>query len=613
MPSSSSVSSSLLNSSVDSLHLRQHQKKLIQRMLEPQTNNRQLFVAETGSGKTIASIVAAVYMLKLDIIQNVHIVVPNGVFDQFKGEVQRLVPKSLHSVFHLFTHYIYFASTHNIEVSQTLIIIDEAHTFSTPIEKDKFGNIRAGVYAYYAIKKTQHCKALLLMTATPIANTPIEMINLVCMLIGQDYETFYAKMHEFRKIMISQAKDYIKTGFKSVVTRTNSQLSLYAQLIAPNILFARKSYEGFPRKIEKVIRITMDKRYLDIYNSVEKAQFEKFQKKITNESTQKFLFNPESEDAFYLNLRRVVNGVTEDVYSKKVEYTIQLIRKCWKLKQRIIVYSNFINSGLSLIKNILENKQIPFAEYTGKSNRKHRAWCMDQINRGSLYILLLSRAGAEGLDLKCIRHVVLLEPHFHNERLRQVIGRAVRYRSHDALPPSERNVTVHHLLLCKPIEGDSWEHRNQQNLHTIQTLIEKYRVSTETSDIILHMNALNRLFFNDIILSMQLPLDMFSVETQDVEQDDYNIYVKVIGGLALFLNNDGEYDDIVSIHPPSTNISVDEILHKISIRKHYIIQQHLLLLRRQRKLIRYSTMTISPSYSKKKQENKKTKKNLLQS
>ena len=50
--SSSSLSSSLINSSVDSLHLRQHQKKLIKRMLQPQTHHRQLFVAGTGSGKT---------------------------------------------------------------------------------------------------------------------------------------------------------------------------------------------------------------------------------------------------------------------------------------------------------------------------------------------------------------------------------------------------------------------------------------------------------------------------------------------------------------------------------------------------------------------------------
>lgn len=596
--SSSSLSSSLINSSVDSLHLRQHQKKLIKRMLQPQTHHRQLFVAGTGSGKTIASIISAVYLIKANIVKNVHIIVPKGVFDQFQSQVYYYVPKPLQSKFNLFTHQTYFTENNKHNVSNTFIIIDEAHALTTPIEVSQDGHIKAGVYAYYATQHTQHCKALLLLTATPMANNPVEMFNLVCMLVGQEYKTFYTKMHEFRKIMISQSKDFIKTGFKSIVKKTNLQLSLYAQMIAPNILFARKSQEGFPRKVEKIIRITMDKTYLDIYNAIEETQFKAFNQKLIKSSSKKYIFDPESEDAFYINLRRAVNGVTEDVYSKKIEYTIKLVKKCYQSKQRIIIYSNFIDGGLSLIKTILDKKKVLYSEYTGKSSQKHRAECMKQINNGERYILLLSRAGSEGLDLKCIRHVVLLEPHFHNERLRQVVGRAVRFRSHDDLPPHERVVYVHHLLLCKPVEGDSWEHRNQENIQTVQTLIEKYRATAETSEIILHMNAINRLFFNDVLLSLHLPMDLFTIDTQQIKQDDYNIYVKVIGGLALFLKSETEYDDIISTHPPSTNISVDEILHKISLRKQYIIQQHLLLLRNQRKIIKHSETTSASSIMK---------------
>ena len=63
--------------------------------------------------------------------------------------------------------------------------------------------------------------------------------------------------------------------------------------------------------------------------------------------------------------------------------------------------------------------------------------------RGQLIkLLMLTAAGAEGVDLKNVRFVHLLEPYWHPVRIRQVVGRAVRICSHHALPPSLRNVTA---------------------------------------------------------------------------------------------------------------------------------------------------------------------------
>jgi len=65
---------------------------------------------------------------------------------------------------------------------------------------------------------------------------------------------------------------------------------------------------------------------------------------------------------------------------------------------------------------------------------------------------LISASGSEGLDLKQVRTVVILEPHWNRTRIHQVIGRASRYMSHVALPVKDRNVCVYHLILKKPIE-----------------------------------------------------------------------------------------------------------------------------------------------------------------
>lgn len=61
--------------------------------------------------------------------------------------------------------------------------------------------------------------------------------------------------------------------------------------------------------------------------------------------------------------------------------------------------------------------------------------------RGELCrILMITSAGAEGLNLKAVRQVHALEPYWNQARLDQVFGRAVRVCSHAELPEEERSV-----------------------------------------------------------------------------------------------------------------------------------------------------------------------------
>jgi|APGre2960657468_1045069.scaffolds.fasta_scaffold00060_12 hypothetical protein len=56
--------------------------------------------------------------------------------------------------------------------------------------------------------------------------------------------------------------------------------------------------------------------------------------------------------------------------------------------------------------------------------------------------ILISQSGAEGINLKHIRQVHILEPFWNQVRIDQVIGRAIRTCSHSDLPVDERNVQV---------------------------------------------------------------------------------------------------------------------------------------------------------------------------
>ena len=59
-----------------------------------------------------------------------------------------------------------------------------------------------------------------------------------------------------------------------------------------------------------------------------------------------------------------------------------------------------------------------------------------------LQAILISKSGAEGISLKHVRQVHILEPYWHEVRINQIIGRAVRAHSHADLPLNERNVDV---------------------------------------------------------------------------------------------------------------------------------------------------------------------------
>jgi superfamily II DNA or RNA helicase len=66
----------------------------------------------------------------------------------------------------------------------------------------------------------------------------------------------------------------------------------------------------------------------------------------------------------------------------------------------------------------------------------------DNKDGNKIKVVLISKAGSEGIDLKFIRQVHILEPWYNMNRLEQIIGRAVRNFSHKDLPFEKRNVEI---------------------------------------------------------------------------------------------------------------------------------------------------------------------------
>ena len=162
-------------------------------------------------------------------------------------------------------------------------------------------------------------------------------------------------------------------------------------------------------------------------------------------------------------------------YSKKIGKICECIKNA---KGVVLIYSNYLDFGLIPVCLALEEmgmKRYCKSEHIGEnmlelpdgetfpennvgkyilvtgsmvyspSNRDDIQMATSKKNtRGEqVKVVLISGAGSEGIDLKCVRQVHILEPWYNMNRIEQAIGRAVRTRSHCALPFQERNVEIY--------------------------------------------------------------------------------------------------------------------------------------------------------------------------
>jgi SNF2 family DNA or RNA helicase len=152
----------------------------------------------------------------------------------------------------------------------------------------------------------------------------------------------------------------------------------------------------------------------------------------------------ELKNSFMVKLRKASNDLSPCL---KCDKTLEILSNGLKT----VIYSEFIDSGISIIQNSLDKKGIRHITITGKVPKKKRQDLVDEMNdpKGP-QVFFITRAGGQGLDLKRIRQVILIEKGWTVESEEQVIGRAIRFRSHADLPLNERNVTIYHLVLIKP-------------------------------------------------------------------------------------------------------------------------------------------------------------------
>lgn len=203
--------------------------------------------------------------------------------------------------------------------------------------------------------------------------------------------------------------------------------------------------------------------------------------------------NYEYKDTTIAEYGRIFSSDVIGKYSSKIKNIVELIKKSEGL---VLIYSQYIDSGLIPMalaleemgfqrygdgKQLFKEKPSPvvdvrtmkppvgsapilpacYSMITGdrrlSPNNETEVKALTNDNNKDGYkikVILISKAGSEGIDLKFIRQVHILDPWYNMNRLEQIFGRAVRNKSHRALPFDKRNVQIfmHGTILDENIE-----------------------------------------------------------------------------------------------------------------------------------------------------------------
>ena len=111
-----------------------------------------------------------------------------------------------------------------------------------------------------------------------------------------------------------------------------------------------------------------------------------------------------------------------------------------------------------------------------------QAGSLDNLRGETIFLLLVGTREAVGLDLKCGRYVIMMEPYWVYSLYIQLVHRIKRFKSHIALPLNERNCQPYILLATYPNDLD----RNLITSKALEKTTDEtiYQIMLENRDLI---------------------------------------------------------------------------------------------------------------------------------
>jgi hypothetical protein len=397
-------------------------------------------------------------------------------------------------------------------LANNILVVDEAHNLFNGI----YNSSEISVYIYTTILKCKSVK-IIFLTGTPVINTL--------------YESFYCFNMLSNKVLFSNIKIY------NFIIPSPFNLKEYERRLRKigNILFGLVSYHDTPESYSKYfpedLGITIVKCFLTNKQKIDYKKAKEYEEQVLKmpkiDKDASNILNLEkklSGGNFYIysrlaSIRCIKEDVLESIKYKKIMLNIKALNK------NAIIYSNFVNEyglggiseflrknnyecvneiiNIKYLNNIFREKKKRFALFTGDVEASFRSEIQkafnNQRNKNGEYlqILLLSRTGAEGLDLKNIRSIHILEPHFNMSRIFQIKFRGIRYKSHEELPKKEQKVETYIYLSTLgtkdyTVDEYIWDHANlKEKLNELYlNIMREYSIDCELNEGIKCINCL---------------------------------------------------------------------------------------------------------------------------
>ena len=254
-----------------------------------------------------------------------------------------------------------------------------------------------------------------------------------------------------------------------------------------------------------------------------------------------------------------------------------------------LVYSNYVKRGAQLFAIALEEhgytaydrskNQLEKSSYKGPAKGKYalisseaseyeistmlaKIKRKDNATGTNVKIVITSPLAAEGIDFRFIRQVHILDPWWNMSRIEQVIGRALRTCSHQALPTKEQNCTVY--LHVVRLGGD----REAFDEYTYRTKVETKGIRIAKVRKVMAESAM------DCPVQVALPADWRELEvpqTRDEGSEGLNLRLKTMMAPAFDEAPDVEQCKVTPSVPDPDHVrplssyldSRDEILTKV--------------------------------------------------
>ena len=451
----------------------------------------------TGSGKTLLSLALAKEFNKE---YKIVVISPKSTQDNFKKDLLKL-DSDIHLNFvslnagNMITQLSNIGKTKrviklekgiesHVSLNNMFIIVDEAQNLFNGIVN---GSQNATEF-YRLCIKAKNVK-LVFLSATPITNNPFEIVPIFNMLAGysllpEDYSDFNELFGESENGLIKNI-DILKNRIFGLTTYVGD----LHKPISVNKIIKR---DNFPNQLRTIIeKVPMSSEQFNSYSHARDKERPTKNDSMYKKKVKHMQIPKSGSGSVYRVYTRQLSNFLYDTPGSVQLKTQDLKTNSPKIKRLLVnlanhknnislVYSNFIKNGLEIIKSVLLSKGYneydhynirynnSFVMITGNVNENERVKLINVFNSKQnkngkyIKIMLLSPTGAEGLDLKNVCSVHILDPYWNYGRIEQIIARAIRYNSHLDLELTDRVVQPYLYLADYPVNYKG----NQKELTT---------------------------------------------------------------------------------------------------------------------------------------------------